>query len=196
MARMIPPVPVQKAPPGEQLVFERLRDDPGANDWTVLHSLNLARHVRQVEGEADFVVIAPNLGVLCVEVKSHQTVRRDADGMWHLGASPRRNAARSGRRMSRCTASGPSCPVPGWTSATCPSHQPSGSRERARTSSRTRWNGSPGSCSIVATSACRSRRSSPPCSAVPASTSHRGTALSTGLSSNRQVRSAARSPRG
>lgn len=88
MARMIPPVPVQKAPPGEQLLFHRLRDDPGTRDWTVLHSLNLARHVRQVEGEADFVVIAPSLGVLCVEVKSHRTVRRDADGMWRLGAQP------------------------------------------------------------------------------------------------------------
>ncbi|XVQ11401.1 NERD domain-containing protein [Spirillospora sp. CA-255316] len=88
MARMIPPVPVQKAPPGEQLLFHRLRDDPGTSDWTVLHSLNLARHVRQVEGEADFVVVAPGLGVLCVEVKSHRTARRDADGMWHLGSQP------------------------------------------------------------------------------------------------------------
>ncbi|GAA4616590.1 ATP-binding domain-containing protein [Actinoallomurus liliacearum] len=82
---MIPPVPVQKAPPGEQLLFHRLRDDPGTSDWTVLHSLNLARHVRQVEGEADFVVIAPGLGVLCVEVKSHRSARRDTNGMWYLG---------------------------------------------------------------------------------------------------------------
>jgi hypothetical protein len=83
---MIPPVPVQKAPPGEKLLFHRLRDDPATSDWTVLHSLNLARHVRQVEGEADFVVVAPNLGVLCVEVKSHRTVRRSSDGMWRLGS--------------------------------------------------------------------------------------------------------------
>lgn len=88
MARMIPPVPVQKAPPGELQLFHRLRDDPGTSDWTVLHSLNLARHVRQVEGEADFVVIAPGLGALCVEVKSHRTARRDANGMWYLGSQP------------------------------------------------------------------------------------------------------------
>ncbi|MDL4816938.1 nuclease-related domain-containing DEAD/DEAH box helicase [Actinomadura opuntiae] len=85
---MIPPVPVQKAPPGERLLFQRLLTDPGTSGWTVLHSLNLAHHVRQVEGEADFVVIVPELGVLCVEVKSHLSVRRAADGMWHLGKQP------------------------------------------------------------------------------------------------------------
>ena len=32
----------------------------GTEGWIVLHSLAIAEHVRQVEGEADFVVIVPH----------------------------------------------------------------------------------------------------------------------------------------
>ncbi|MBB2915584.1 hypothetical protein FHS43_006907 [Streptosporangium becharense] len=86
MARMIPPVIDRGAPPGERRLFERLRSDPGTDGWIVLHSLHIAQHRRQVEGEADFVIIVPRLGVLCMEVKSHRTVSRDSSGTWHLGA--------------------------------------------------------------------------------------------------------------
>ncbi|RKS05904.1 UvrD-like helicase family protein [Nocardiopsis sp. Huas11] len=86
MARMIPPVPHPDSPPGEKRLFDRLREDPGTEGWTVLHSLDIAKHQRQVAGEADFVVIAPELGVLCLEVKSHRRVRRDGEGLWHLGS--------------------------------------------------------------------------------------------------------------
>src|SRR4051794_3259663 len=73
--------------PGEILVFERLRDAPGTDNWTVLHSVSLPRHLRQVEGEVDFVIIVPGLGILCLEVKGHKTVRRDEQGLWHMGSS-------------------------------------------------------------------------------------------------------------
>ena len=55
------------------------------NGWIVLHSLGIADHVRQVEGEADFVVVVPNHGVLVIEVKSHRTIDRLGDGRWKLG---------------------------------------------------------------------------------------------------------------
>lgn len=55
------------------------------DDWIVLHSLNIAEHVRKPEGEADFVIIAPRLGILVVEVKSHQHFTFD-DGVWRLGS--------------------------------------------------------------------------------------------------------------
>ena len=84
MARLIPSTCPTSAPPGEELFFRRLRDDPDARDWIVLHSLDLAKHVNNVAGEADFVVIVPEQGVLVVEVKSHRTVMVDDDG-WHLG---------------------------------------------------------------------------------------------------------------
>lgn len=86
MARMVPPIMGSGAPPGERLVFERLRDDPDTTDWTVLHSLNIARHPTQSRGEADFIVVIPSKGLVCIEVKSHRTITRDAEGMWHLGA--------------------------------------------------------------------------------------------------------------
>ena len=86
MARMIPPYCPDDAPPGERVLFEALASEPDTNSWIVLHSLALASHVRQVDGEADFVVIVPNRGVLVLEVKSHTTVECLPDGRWKLGA--------------------------------------------------------------------------------------------------------------
>jgi hypothetical protein len=83
---MIPPVVGEEtASPGEKELFERFRTDPGAADWVVLHSLDVPRHRRQLMGEIDFTIVVPGQGVLCLEVKSHRSVGRDADGMWHLG---------------------------------------------------------------------------------------------------------------
>lgn len=86
MARMIPPVIPRDAAPGERLVFQRLASDPASEGWTVLHSLNIAAHVRQAQGEADFVVIAPGLGIAVIEVKSHRRIARQQDGQWVLGS--------------------------------------------------------------------------------------------------------------
>lgn len=85
---MIPPLVDDGASPGEKVLFERLRDDPGTEGWAVLHSLDIPNHKRQLEGEADFVVIVPGAGVACIEVKSHKRVRRRADGAWELGQDP------------------------------------------------------------------------------------------------------------
>lgn len=89
MAHLIPPDYPDGTSPGEVLLFEKLRSHGVGAGWTVLHSLHLPEHVRQVEGEADFVIIMPGLGVLCVEVKSHLTASY-VDGAWYLGkrASP------------------------------------------------------------------------------------------------------------
>lgn len=71
--------------PGEQEVFQRFKTSSGADDWIVLHSLDIAHHVRQVAGEADFVVIIPNEGVLCLEVKACRDLFRSGDG-WYYGS--------------------------------------------------------------------------------------------------------------
>jgi hypothetical protein len=84
MALMLPSTCPEDAPPGERELFRRLRDDPETKGWTVLHSLDLARHVGKVAGEADFVVIVPSHGVLVIEVKSHKTIVVDGQG-WRLG---------------------------------------------------------------------------------------------------------------
>lgn len=85
MARMIPPVldPDTKSD-GEKEIFQRLQGDPATEGWIVLHSLNVAHHLTQIEGEIDFVVIIPNMGVLCVEVKAHRHIRC-IDGQWLFG---------------------------------------------------------------------------------------------------------------
>lgn len=72
-------------PPGERAVYAALQASGDTNGWIVLHSLGIADHVRQVEGEADFVVIVPDAGILVIEVKSHQRIDRRDDGTWKLG---------------------------------------------------------------------------------------------------------------
>ncbi|HMP76585.1 MAG TPA: NERD domain-containing protein [Kiritimatiellia bacterium] len=85
---MIPPVLPCTAPPGEQEVFRRLEGDPDTRDWIVLHSLDIPRHLTQVSGEADFVIIVPGHGVAVLEVKSHALVRRNSEGLWFYGKDP------------------------------------------------------------------------------------------------------------
>lgn len=82
---MMPRYCPESAPPGEKAVFAALQGSDATKEWVVLHSLGLAEHVRQVEGEADFVVIVPDTGVLVVEVKSHHSIDRLSDGRWKLG---------------------------------------------------------------------------------------------------------------
>jgi len=85
---MIPPVIPTSCPSiGEQEVFTRLKVEVEAREWIVLHSLDIAQHIRQVSGEADFVIIVPLLGVLCLEVKACHSLRRE-NGMWFYGHDP------------------------------------------------------------------------------------------------------------
>ena len=86
MARMIPAQIYSGNPsPGEKEIFRRLADDPDTANWIVLHSLDIANHIKNVAGEADFVVIVPHMGVLCLEVKATSRVRRE-NGLWYFGS--------------------------------------------------------------------------------------------------------------
>lgn len=86
---MIPPtIPASCPSPGEQEIFSKLKQDGATCDWIVLHSLDIAQHVRQVSGEADFVIIVPFLGVLCLEVKACHSLDRK-DGLWFYGRDPK-----------------------------------------------------------------------------------------------------------
>ena len=64
----------------EQRVFGLLESDPSTKGWIVLHSLGLARRASGPYGEIDFVVIVPNEGIICLEVKGGR-VSCD-DGIW------------------------------------------------------------------------------------------------------------------
>ncbi|OBF70430.1 nuclease [Mycobacterium sp. 852002-51613_SCH5001154] len=82
---MIPAFFPADAPPGEKMLYQAFARSKDTDEWTVLHSLGIAEHVKKPEGEADFVVIAPNLGVLIIEVKSHDYIHFD-EGVWYLGS--------------------------------------------------------------------------------------------------------------
>lgn len=85
---MIPSFVDEDAPPGEKDVWHLLAGGPP--DWTVLHSLDLAPWRRNSRTELDFVVIIPDLGVLCIEVKSHAEIEY-REGGWYpetLGKGP------------------------------------------------------------------------------------------------------------
>ena len=88
MPRMLPSNIYDGCPsPGERELFAILKNDRGIDSWTILHSLDLADHIRQVSGEADFVILIPGLGVLCLEVKACHSVIRGDEG-WYYGKDP------------------------------------------------------------------------------------------------------------
>src|SRR5690348_546152 len=81
MARMIPPqLSADIKSNAEKKIFEFLKSDPSASDWTVIHSLGLARHVKRQYGEIDFVILAPSEGVFCLEIKGGK-IKRES-GVW------------------------------------------------------------------------------------------------------------------
>lgn len=85
MARMIPAHPHPDcASEGELVLFRQLADAPGTSDWIVLHSLALASHASPAGGEADFVVIVPDQGVVVLEVKACRSYRYE-EGAWFYG---------------------------------------------------------------------------------------------------------------
>lgn len=88
MARMIPAYIDEDAPPGEKDVWHMLAGGPA--DWTVLHALDLAPWRRNTRTELDFVVIVPDVGLLCIEVKSHERIEYREDGWFPrtLGKGP------------------------------------------------------------------------------------------------------------
>jgi hypothetical protein len=80
MARLIPSFMDDHTPPGERDVFNLLASGP--DDWVALHSLDLAPWNRSLRTEIDFVVIVPDTGILCIEIKSHEDITFDGY-RWH-----------------------------------------------------------------------------------------------------------------
>lgn len=85
---MIPPSIPADAPKGERTLFAKLRDDPKTRDWIVFHSFDIRRHVVRQEGEADMLVVVPEYGVLCLEVKGCDVLRHGGLWIYPYGTSP------------------------------------------------------------------------------------------------------------
>ena len=77
MARLIPSFVDERTPPGERDVFNMLAAGP--DDWVAIHSLDLAPWNRRLRTEIDFLIIIPDTGIMCVEVKSHQEIAFEGD---------------------------------------------------------------------------------------------------------------------
>lgn len=77
MARLIPSFMDDRTPPGERDVFNMLAAGP--DDWVALHSLDVAPWNRGLRTEIDFVVIVPDTGIVCIEVKSHERISFEQD---------------------------------------------------------------------------------------------------------------------
>jgi len=93
MARLVPSFIDDRSPPGEREIFGLLQAGPA--DWTALHALDLAPWNRSLRTEVDFIVIVPDCGILCIEVKSHREIRFDG-GRWtpqDIRRSPFKQAA-------------------------------------------------------------------------------------------------------
>mgnify|MGYP001337750204 CR=1 FL=1 len=101
MARLIPSYCDEATSPGERLVFNFLASGPP--DWVAMHSLDLApwKHGRRTE--LDYIVIIPDTGILCVEVKSHDEIRFDGE-RWHppsINRSPFKQALDACKEFQR-----------------------------------------------------------------------------------------------
>ena len=80
MAIMIPPLPAADAPGSEKRVFYALKGAPGTEKWTILHSLGISSAWTGEFGEIDFVILIPDRGVVCAEIKGGRVTQKD--GVW------------------------------------------------------------------------------------------------------------------
>jgi hypothetical protein len=88
MARMIPDyMPTSHNSAGEEWIFGILKKSNVTSTWIVLHSLDLPDHVSNICGEIDFVIMVPDYGILCLEVKGHERIARNS-GSWYFGSDP------------------------------------------------------------------------------------------------------------
>ena len=81
MARCIPAnIDPETKSNAEKKIFSALKRMPDTDDWVVLHSVALADHPTQSQGEADFVIVIPNKGIIVLEVKGGGI--SFSDGIW------------------------------------------------------------------------------------------------------------------
>lgn len=77
--RLIPQYFNDDTPPGEKDVFNLFAQ--ADTDWVVFHSVDISpfsgQQYRIRRREIDFVVIIPDVGILCIEVKSHKKITFD-----------------------------------------------------------------------------------------------------------------------
>ena len=64
---------------GEKILYLKFKNDGSTTQMYVLHSLFTGHHIKNISGELDFLVLAPNEGFFCIEVKHGGVSRRNGD---------------------------------------------------------------------------------------------------------------------
>lgn len=81
MAILIPDVIDSKnKSDAEKKIFSWFKNDPITSDWVILHSLAIDKHSTLLQGEIDFLVLAPKLGIFALEIKGGRVEREE--GRW------------------------------------------------------------------------------------------------------------------
>ncbi len=87
MATLIPRVIPDDAPNSERLVFQLLREDPTTDGWVVVHKMRPRQRQGRRPREIDFLVLIPNVALLCLEVKGGGF--NVESGSWYRPGPPR-----------------------------------------------------------------------------------------------------------
>ena len=64
---------------GERVLYLKFKNDESVNNLYVLHSVFTGYHIKNISGELDFLVIAPNEGFFSIEVKHGRVTRKNGD---------------------------------------------------------------------------------------------------------------------
>ena len=87
MATMIPRVIPDGAPDSERLVFQLLREDSATDGWVIIHKMRPRQRPGRRPREIDFLVLIPDVALLCIEVKGGGFVIEG--GSWYRPGPPR-----------------------------------------------------------------------------------------------------------
>lgn len=64
---------------GERIIYRKFKLDGSTSSMYVLHSVFTNHHMKNMSGELDFLVLAPNDGFFCIEVKHGGVSRKNGD---------------------------------------------------------------------------------------------------------------------
>jgi hypothetical protein len=76
---LIPDNIIEFTSTGERILYLKFKNDGSTNSMFILHSLFTSHHLKNISGELDFLVLAPNQGFFSIEVKHGGISRKNGD---------------------------------------------------------------------------------------------------------------------
>jgi hypothetical protein len=76
---LIPDNVIEFTSTGEKILYLKFKNDGSTNSMFILHSLFTNFHLKNISGELDFLVLAPNHGFFSIEVKHGGVSRKNGD---------------------------------------------------------------------------------------------------------------------